>query len=211
MTVPPAKLHWQTFLDIPKFMKKWIITSLCLLISTASLAQEQPTITGEAVSPKLERERNSREGFFLGFGLGGGGIHAGNLNRGAGFGNFRIGGGVSEKLLVMGETLSSSTKKNGVTTSANALHLSSQIFITNRFFARPGIGVSVLNSSTTTGATTTTYSSDAGLSFILTEGYEFRFGKSFALSPEATFNYARVDNTNVMNYGVVIGALWYFR
>ena len=175
------------------------LSSLTMLTATSTFAE------GE--------KYNDRQGFMIGFGLGGGGlsIHdAGNsLDRGAFIGNFRIGGGLSEKFILMGESTWAMTNKNDTDISVSGLLFSAQYFCTQNFYLRPGFGFAVGRSVTSVGSVTVTNESDVGFAMNAASGYEFRLSKSFVLAPEVDVGYAHIQGSDNVNYGVILGLTWY--
>src|ERR1043166_3327784 len=111
---------------------------------------------------------NPRRGFMIGFGLGGGGMslhqNGSSLNKGAGVGEFRIGGGLNENLILMGESMVFATRDNGVDISVSNLLFSAQYFLVEGFYVRPGIGIGVGRSTSSSGGFSVTQETDAGFS-----------------------------------------------
>lgn len=147
-------------------------------------------------------ELNKRKGFFLGFGAGGSavsssdGTEASFLNTG-----FRIGGGINENIILMAETYWVVSSPNDV--DGLVAHFSSQMFVKDNFYVRPGIGVGGNKD----------FDEDFNFSFsaVTSLGHEFRLGKRFAISPEIKLNYFHQGNgTDFFSYGVDLGFLWYF-
>lgn len=153
-------------------------------------------------------ERTSRQGFFIGFDLGGGGVHIGSpaANTGAMLGGLKIGGGFNEKFLLMYEGASAATFRNDEAAGYASL-LSGQFFLTDQFYVRPGLGFAV---TTYKSGPSTTTTSKAGLGLGFATGYEMRLTKRFALSPEAKVDYARTNGHNNTAYGVSVDLRWYF-
>ena len=153
--------------------------------------------------------QNDRKGFFLGFGIGGGGIHLKGLNKGAGLFNLRIGGGITDDILLMYEGTSSYTRDNGVDIVVTNSTVAAQFYLVDNFYIRPGIGVSF--------GVTLSSNSKASIGADLTVGYEFRIGRYFAVGPELTYQYSRIRtssalgiNTNSHTYGAQAALQWYF-
>ncbi|MFH1016595.1 MAG: hypothetical protein V1798_00255 [Pseudomonadota bacterium] len=152
-----------------------------------------------------EPVREPRQGFFLGFDVGGGGITLNGLDRGAFLGGIKIGGGVSEKVLLMGETSGAATSIDGDTVGISGIYFATQWFFADNFYVRPGVGFAVLR----TASGHISAESDAGFSAAAAVGYEFRLTKRFAMSPEAKGSYARIQGGNVGAYGAALDLRWY--
>lgn len=157
-------------------------------------------------------EMNARKGFFIGFNLGGGVLDPENVDsEGAFFGGIRIGGGLSEDLILMGETSNSIVDQNNVDYGIYTVNFSAQYFVQETgFFVRPGVGFAVVDAQTNVGPINVS-NTEGGLSLVGNVGYEFRLGKTFALTPEFNYGYARVDGTNFNRYGATLGFTFYFK
>ncbi|HMQ10303.1 MAG TPA: outer membrane beta-barrel protein [Oligoflexia bacterium] len=153
-----------------------------------------------------------RKGFFLGFSLGGGSLNidGGDYKEGAFLGGIRIGGGISENILLMAETNNAITDEDGVTVTHGSLNFAAQFFLNGNFYLRPGIGFASLQIDGDDGTFSFSATSDAGFNACLSAGYEFRLGKRFALSPEATFSYSSIEGSDVTHYGLKAAFQWYF-
>jgi len=147
-------------------------------------------------------EINDRKGFFLGFGAGGSAVSSSNgtepslLNIG-----LRIGGAITENIILMAETYNVVSSPNDV--DGLVVHFSSQFFVKDNFYIRPGIGAG--------GGKDFDEDFNFIFSAVTSLGHEFRLGKYFALSPEVKVNYFHQGNgTDFFSYGVDLGFLWYF-
>ncbi|MCB0272945.1 MAG: outer membrane beta-barrel protein [Bdellovibrionales bacterium] len=159
-------------------------------------------------------ELNPRKGFFIGFSLGGGVLDATGIDAdGAFLGSLRIGGGLNEKLLLMGETSNAVISNNGVNTGLYSVNFSAQYFVMDTgLFVRPGVGLSYTNTESSSGNVTVITSNDeAGLSLIGATGYEFRLGRSFCLTPEFNYGFARIDGVNFNRFGLSASFMFYFK
>lgn len=184
-----------------KTLKRLWVAAIPILIVTGLLSQ------GVVLAQESqEKERSPRKGFVIGFDLGGGGIHFGDDNMGALLGGFVIGGGISEKILLLAEN-PGALGFRGDTPSGDALLFAPQFFVLDSFFVRPGIGFGFAEVDVVGGGTLST---DLGVAAGLAAGYEWRLTKRFALSPEVKFNYLRVEGGNHYSYGVVADLRWYF-
>lgn len=152
-------------------MKKYklkIIVVLVLLLS--------------GVQDVYAKDLTSRRGFVIGFDLGGGGVHfGGGENSSAFLAGVKIGGGISEHVLLLGEFFDAQGIRDDSATLVGLL-FSSQIFLPLDFYIRPGVGYGYGDAKTPSGATVT---SDKGFAAGFAFGHEWRLTKRFALSPEA--------------------------
>lgn len=151
-----------------------------------------------------------RKGFVIGGNLGLGGTHFDEeFNQFAGFGGILIGAGLTEKILVMGESFGGYSQDPDFDLRYFGLHGSTQIFIDDHLYLRPAIGFAYAEAKINIFGTSLVAESNWGFSSLLSGGYEFRMGKNFALSPEGMLHYARIEGSNVINYGVRASAVWY--
>ncbi|MFH1264021.1 MAG: hypothetical protein V1495_11335 [Pseudomonadota bacterium] len=185
-----------------------IVLLLSFLLITPANAQEV------TVQPTNAQTNASRRGFFLGLGLGGGGISflssTDSMSKGAGIGSLRIGGGINDKLLLMGESFAAVTSWGGTDyLSVSSFCLSAQYFFMEGFYGRSGLGMAVSRLDTNMGGVGVSMESKVGFSMLAATGYEFRLVKFFALAPEIEANYARVNGENVLSYGIQLAALFY--
>ena len=173
-----------------------------------------PTTQVPVAAPRVQDERNSRRGFFLGLNVGGGGLHVTSngdyLDRAAAFTGFRIGGGITENILAMAEYFTSVTEYGDSTLAINSLDFSVQWFPIRNFYIRPGLGFGITGASASDESTTVTVVSSSGLSLLGALGYEFRFGRMFGLSPEFVLNYDHIAAVNFLSYGVAVAGMFYF-
>lgn len=208
---------------------KTIYTSIlliCLSMSLSSWAQTTEPAASEpsadqAISPQRQEAvkepvaqlqsmgKNSRKGFFIGFGVGGGGYRAsGDLFTFDGPGgvfNFRIGGGVDEKILLMFDAVGFATEENDENWGLASYFFSAQFFPYDNIYVRPGVGFSIIRASDTP------LDEETGFAFTTAAGYEFRLGKSFALAPEFNFIYSNVEDFDITVYSGILGFTWYFK
>jgi hypothetical protein len=166
------------------------------------------------ITPANAQQKDNSRHFLLGLGLGGGGISfmssTDSMSKGAGIGSLRIGGGINDKLLLMGESFAAVTSWGGTDyLSVSSLCLSAQYFFMDNFYVRPGLGIAVARLDTSLGGIGVSMESKVGFSMLAATGYEFRLVKFFALAPEIEANYARVNGENVLSYGIQLAALFY--
>ena len=166
----------------------------------------------------LETGKNDRRGFFIGFGVGGGGIQfvAPSVKRfrGAFLGDFKIGGAVNEKVLLMYDGSVAYTRIEGVDFDVTNSAFGVQWFVWDNLYVRPAVGFAVATASVNSNGTTTSKDSKVSVGADFAAGYEFRFGKYFAVGPELVYRYAHIrsDITNAHShaFGGQASFLWYF-
>lgn len=187
-------------------MKKIIALMVMLIFSSVAQARE------------LSDGKKDHKGFMLGFGLGGGM----SLFQGSGesdnkmvfLSDVRIGGGITDKILLMYDGSVDYNRFDGVNLMLFHSDVASQFFVWEGLFLRPSLGISKSRASTDIGGTTFAVSGKWSFGGSLASGYEFRFGKYFALSPELLYRYTRirgnVGNSNAHAFGAQAGLTWYF-
>lgn len=152
-------------------------------------------------------ELTERKGFVIGFDLGGGRVHFnGGGSSSAFMAGIKIGGGISEHVLLLAEFFDAQGIRDD-SASLVGLLFSSQIFLPLDFYVRPGIGFGYAKVKLPGGATVT---SDNGFAAGFAFGHEWRLTKRFAFSPEAKFDYARIEGGNNFAYGATMDLRWYF-
>lgn len=139
-----------------------------------------------ASAPLMAQHPQVREGFWIGFGFGGGSAKfdcdsCASSNSEDGFAGFlKMGGTVSPHVLIGGESNGWTKEEGGVTT--NVGNVSATIYYypkaTGGFFLRGGFGFAAYSASG--GGSKLT---GAGLGFTLGLGYDFRVARNFSLSP----------------------------
>jgi hypothetical protein len=78
------------------------------------------------------------------------------------------------------------------------------------FFVRGGLGVGSIEVAFESGPVTVT-ASDDGFGFLVGAGYEWRLTRRFALGPEISYAYAKIDDELSLNYvNTTVGLNWYF-
>jgi len=140
-----------------------VVFCLAILVPTAADAQRS----------------NTREGFWIGFGLGVGSLGFGgdvvDADRETGLsGYFRLGGTLSQKLLIGGETNGWTKSINGVTTTVGFLGGVVVFYpsATGSFYLKGGLGFVGLDEAELSGS---------GFALSLGLGNEFRMGNNFSI------------------------------
>jgi len=165
----------------------------------------------EAMALRESRVR-SRRGFFLGFGIGGGHAVSNELEE-DGFDrtglalDIRVGGGLSERLLLMGEVIGLAARQD-FGGQLNTYHtvIALQAFLVHGLFVRAGPGMAFAILDTPFGDSR----SNTGFAFIGVLGYELRLGEMFALSMEGGAHYANTDDYTSVTPEGHVGFTWYW-
>ncbi|MBI1909312.1 MAG: hypothetical protein HYS22_04000 [Deltaproteobacteria bacterium] len=187
------------------------LLAVALVISSLGVATH-------AGAGELENGNKDRKGFLIGFGLGGGMLHTrggGATDTRADFlGDFKIGGGVTEDILLMYDGSFIYTKDGNVNFSIYNSSFAVQWFPVSNFYIRPGVGFSVSTASASASGVTVSASSDVSFGADFAAGYEFRLGKRFALSPEFIYHFSDIRSSGASLQAHSMGAqaslLWYF-
>lgn len=160
------------------------------------------------------KDFNSRKGFVLGFGLGGGLISFpdSQFSSGATGGGLRIGAGLNEHTLLMAESYNTFFTDGFEGVLVSSWNVAAQFFlIDNHFYVRPGIGFATSVATSDFNEANIPADPSTGISAMLSSGYEFRLGRSFCLSPELNFAYASINSQSNIRAGIQLGLLWYFQ
>jgi len=136
----------------------------------------------------------TRQGFWIGFGFGYGSLKVScngcsNVPSEGGISGFlKMGGTVSDKLLLGGETNGWSKKVNGTTVTAGNVSFTAYYYPApaNGFFLRGGLGFADYKEEGSSGST--------GFGFTLGMGYDVRVGTNFSLTPVANFSWGSVGD-----------------
>jgi hypothetical protein len=150
----------------------------------------------------------TREGFFVGAGLGWGslGVSGEDGRESAGSGYLKLGGTLNDQVLLGAESNGWAKSEDGVTMTVGGLYGIIQFYpnSTSGFFLKGGAGFSS-TSITFWGLT----AEETGFGLIGGLGYDQRLGTNFSLSPYANYVRDSYDDgsTNVMQLGV--GVTWH--
>ena len=149
------------------------------------------------------------DGFWIGFGLGGGAT-GGSNSRGGGAAYLRMGGTPGNQLLVGGEALGWGRTDNGVTVSqgnatADILFYPSA---TSSFFLKTGLGFATATASSTSGNVTVT-TTDNGFGSTFGAGFDIRLGRNLYLTPNFDALIQVINSTTQTLYLFTIGLTWH--
>jgi hypothetical protein len=152
-----------------------VLAALAVALAPAASAQGHP---------------QNREGFWIGFGLGWGSLSFScsgcSGSEGGLSGYLKMGGTLSPKLLIGGESNGWTKSEGGATVTA--ANLSAAVYFypapAGGFFVRGGLGLATLSASS--GGLT---GSESGVGFVVGAGYDVRVGAKMSITPMASFNW----------------------
>jgi len=137
--------------------------------------------------------RNERKGFFIGFGFGYGGLsfEGADGTEGGVSGMLRIGGALSQKLLIGVESNGWYKSEQGATLTFGTLTGAVQFYpaANGGFFRSGGAGLATL--------TLTGLDAEYGLGVLLGLGYDARVGRNFSITPFLNGFASSIDGTTV--------------
>jgi hypothetical protein len=161
---------------------------------------------------------HDRNGFMIGFGVGGGsvGIKNGDGREGSVTGNFRIGYALRPDLVLAFEgnawSKTFSTDQGDLTWTFSTGTASVTCFPQNMgFFLRGGIGFGTANVELERNNVKIS-ADDTGLGLLAAAGYEWRLTQKFALGPQVEFSYQN-EGGDVESSNIIAGGLnfnWYW-
>ena len=152
-----------------------------------------------------DEEFSHRKGFLIGFGPLVG-YETNDLQRWMGGGEFRIGGGITDKILLYYEGSFAMTSLHSKTFDFDDNQVKAQFFLWKNLYLNFGVGATI--GETSEGKTTT----ETDVGFITSAGFgnEFRLKRRFFVSPEATLSYRRIEKNNYIMPGLIFHMGWYF-
>ena len=167
-----------------------------------------------ATSLHAQGKPQTRNGFTISFGLGGGGgafscDACTDEREGGGVGYLRIGGAIRQNLILAGESVGWVKDEGNSDLIIGTTTFVAQYYpiTASGFYLLGGIGVGTVGTTTTSGSTTTT-TSGTGLGLQLGTGYDWRVGKNFSLTPFATFfgtGGVEIDNVKIDGNVLALG------
>jgi hypothetical protein len=157
----------------------------------------------------LNAQAPARSGFFIGFGLGAGslGIEDASERQSAPSGYFKIGGAISDQVLLGAESTAWVKEEGAVTLTSTSVSAVAYVYLdpTGGFFLKGGLGLATVevDSGLFGGA------SETGSAVTLGAGYDFGFGGKFGLTPYGGVVVSSFEggNTNLLHFG--LGVNWY--
>ncbi len=167
-----------------------------------------------ALAAPAEAQREVKhQGFWIGFGLGGGwntsdGLDGETLGGGAIY--LRMGATPSDRLLVGGEINGWFRDQNGTAIGRGNVTLS-LLFYPSRsggLFVKGGAGLAQVQASQRIGNVTTTIT-DEGFGTTLGAGFDIRLGRNLYLTPNVDFLFQTIDDANNTLTLLSLGLTWH--
>lgn len=152
-------------------------------------------LAGLAASAASAQHAQTRKGFWIGFGFGGGSADiscngCGTTTRETGFtGYLKIGGTLTPKVLLGGESIAWTKKESGITATLGNLAAAVYLYPApaTGFFLKGGPSFSYHKEDD--GSTSAT---GTGFGFILGAGYDIRVGQNISITPGTNFYWGSV-------------------
>jgi hypothetical protein len=173
------------------------------------LALLSATLLALTATPAQAQDRElTREGFFIGGGLGFGslGLEGVDDREGALSGYLKLGGALNETLLLGVETNGWVDEEGGATLTFGNLSGIVQFYPsrTSGFYLKAGAGLARLDLDLGIGGS----GAETGLGFVIGTGFDVPLGSRVALTPFANFNYGNIEDTgvSVFQFGLGINA-----
>ncbi len=153
-------------------------------------------IVGTDMGKPLSGQAPARDGFFIGFGVGGGSVAFEDESdrEGSGVGHFKIGGALSDHVLLGAEVGGWSQEMGeGVTITSSYLNAVAYLYPapTGGLFLKGGIGFASL------------------IGFTLGAGYDIGFGGRFGLTPYADFHQGFFEDGSTRLVSLGLSFNWY--
>lgn len=154
----------------------------------------------------------TREGFFIGFGFGGGwfGCEGCGDREASTAGHLKLGGTLRPNLLLGAESAAWTKSEGGATLTHGSLSAILQYYpmVESGLFLKGGVGFSVLQASASGGGFSIT-ASDEGLGMTAGLGYDLRVGTNFSVSPYSTYVWGDFDGGSADHIQVGLGVMWH--
>ncbi len=149
------------------------------------------------------------EGFWIGFGLGGGATGGSNAQGGAAA-YLRMGGTPTDLLLVGGELIGWGRTENNVTVSQGnaAADILFYPSLNRGFFLKAGLGFATATTSATSGNLTLT-STENGLGTTLGAGFDLKLGRNIYLTPNFDALIQVIGGNTETLYLFTLGLTWH--
>jgi hypothetical protein len=153
----------------------------------------------------------TRDGFFIGFGLGGGsfGCEGCGSRETSVAGHFKLGGTINSRVLIGAESAGWTKDENGARLTHSTLLGIIQFYPseTSGFFVKGGVGISRLDVSVSGGGFSFS-GGDSGAGFSGGLGYDVRVGTNFSITPYGLWAFGdHGGSVNTAQLGV--GANWH--
>jgi len=155
-----------------------------------------------------QAQQNEHDGFWIGFGVGGGYDTDANLGGGAGY--FRLGGTPTQQVLIGVEGLGWARTQNSVTISRANLTGTLMVYPSRsgNVFLKSGLGFASVTAGQTTGNVTRSVS-DQGLGATFGAGYDIKLGRNFYLTPNADVQLQIINHDTRSLLLITLGGTWH--
>lgn len=154
----------------------------------------------------------TRDGFFIGLGLGGGSFGCTDCgDRQSGIsGHLKLGSAVSEQLLLGVESTAWTKEELGARLTHANVSAMAQFYpsAANGFFLKGGIGVSTLEVSASGGGVSVS-GRETGLGLTAGLGYDVRVGGNFSVSPYGAFGWGDHEGGTANTFQLGLGVTWH--
>jgi hypothetical protein len=174
-------------------------------------------VAAAAPQASAGRHPHDRNGFMIGFGIGGGsaGIEDGDGREGSVTGNFRIGYALRPDLVLHYEGSAWTKTDEGATQDVTWTFSTNVAAVTyyppsSGLFVRGGVGFGTAAVEVEQGGLSLNYD-ETGFGLLAAGGWEFRLTRKFALAPQVEFTHMVLDDLGSAN--VIAGGLgfnWYW-
>lgn len=183
-------------------MRRSIVLCTTLALALAALPSEG----------RAQDRPQTREGFFIGFGIGGGSFGCetcGDRQSGVA-GHLKLGGTIRPNVLLGVETNGWTKDEGGARLTHSNISAIVQFYpaVTSGFFLKAGVGLSVLEASAS-GSGFSVSASDEGLGLTGGLGYDIRVGTNFSISPYGMFAWGNFDGGSANNGQLGVGVTWH--
>jgi hypothetical protein len=171
-------------------------------------------IVGTDMGKPLSGQAPARDGFFIGFGVGGGSLAFEDESdrEGSGVGHFKIGGALSDHVL-LGAEVGGWTKEMGEGVTITSSYLNAVAYLypapTGGFFLKGGLGFASSGGEWSLFDGASFSAAQDGLGFTLGAGYDIGFGGRFGLTPYADFHQGFFEDGSTRLVSLGLSFNWY--
>jgi hypothetical protein len=176
----------------------WVLLAVLLGLPSAGMGQGRP---------------QTREGFFIGVGLGWGSLGCADCvsRESSGAAELKLGGALNPQLLIGGaSTVWTKKDASGTRLTHGTVTFMAQYYpsVTSGFWVKGGVGVAQLMAeSTVLGVNVTVTDNGLGLNAGL--GYDVRVGTNFSLSPYSSWSWGSFEGGSADHFQLGLGVTWH--
>ena len=154
----------------------------------------------------------TREGFFIGLGIGGGSLGCATCDgrEGSFTGQVTFGGTLTPQLLLGVESSGWTKEENDARLTHANFGVVAHFYpmVTSGLFLSGGVGGSTLEASTTSGSVTTSVT-ETGFGFTAGAGYDVRVGNNFSVTPYGLYGWGDFDAGSADTFQFGVGVTWH--